>query len=429
MTGLAAGAVTGAPIYEARQEPGGICSSYYLAPGASRKTRDPGARPTAYRFEYGGGHWIFGGDPAVLALIRRFGEVRRYTRHSAVYFAQSGRFVPFPIQYHLSHLGQTVAAKAASEMAASRGEDFHVLRDWLYDRFGPTLCDLFFGPFNERYTGGLWTVIAPQDGYKSPFRMEEVIKGMQGQANPAGYNVSFLYPPEGLDVLVSRLAELTKIDYNKEVVGIDPEKRVVQFHDGTFEEYGQIISTLPLCKMTTFTGLDAGEPDPYTSVLVLNIGATKGTRCPPHHWLYAPDSRAGFHRVGFYSNVDPSFLPSENPKSGTPADRVSIYVEFAFPGGKRLSKESIEALSTAAVEELKAWQFIGEVEVLDPTWIEIAYTWSVHGSSWKPTALTLLEAHGIYQVGRYGRWTFQGIANSLRDGLMVGAALGVSESD
>ena len=31
-----------------------------------------------------------------------------------------------------------------------------------------------------------------------------------------------------------------------------------------------------------------------------------------------------------------------------------------------------------------------------------------------------LEAHGIYQVGRYGRWAFQGIADSIRDGFIVG---------
>lgn len=42
--------------------------------------------------------------------------------------------------------------------------------------------------------------------------------------------------------------------------------------------------------------------------------------------LYNPDAKSGFHRVGFYSNVDCSF----QPKSARQANEgVSIYVERA----------------------------------------------------------------------------------------------------
>ena len=33
-----------------------------------------------------------------------------------------------------------------------------------------------------------------------------------------------------------------------------------------------------------------------------------------------------------------------------------------------------------------------------------------------------MEEHGIYQVGRYGRWIFQGIADSIKDGFFAGAS-------
>jgi hypothetical protein len=36
--------------------------------------------------------------------------------------------------------------------------------------------------------------------------------------------------------------------------------------------------------------------------------------------------------------------------------------------------------------------------------------------------LQALEKQGIQMVGRYVRWKFQGIADSIRDGLCVGAA-------
>jgi hypothetical protein len=37
--------------------------------------------------------------------------------------------------------------------------------------------------------------------------------------------------------------------------------------------------------------------------------------------------------------------------------------------------------------------------------------------------MAALEARDIFPVGRYGRWVFQGIADSIRDGLYVGGAL------
>ena len=154
-------------------------------------------------------------------------------------------------------------------------------------------------------------------------------------------------------------------------------------------------------------------------MLVLNVGAMRGARCPGDHWLYLPQSRAGFHRVGFYSNVDSSFLPASSRASN---NRVSIYVERAYLGGQKPSSETVAKYAQATVRELKRWGFIEEVEVVDPTWIDVAYTWALPGSRWRASALKALEEHDIIMVGRYGRWVFQGIADSIRDGFFVGAS-------
>src|SRR5690606_13248601 len=122
---------------------------------------------------------------------------------------------------------------------------------------------------------------------------------------------------------------------------------------------------LPLNKVMQMAGLEVqAEPDPYTSVLVLNIGAQRGPRCPDDHWLYNPDARSGFHRVGFYSNVDRSFLPRPAQQKN---DRVSIYVERAYVGGTIPTPEEVSLYAAAVVEELQEWDFITEAEVVDPT--------------------------------------------------------------
>ena len=421
MTGLAAGIASGAPVYEANSYPGGICSSYAVLPGSLQKGQDLLRSEDAYRFDIGGGHWIFGGDPAIQRAIKRAAPVDAHERSSSVYFPESRLYVPYPLQNHLRFLGNAKAARALSEMTTPAPSHGRTMRDWLSNSFGPTLTELFFGPFHELYTAGLWTSIAPQDGFKSPVSLELAIMGAFQDVPAAGYNATFLYPREGMDGLVRGLAARCTIHYGKQAVGIDVSKRNIGFSDGSTVHYGRLISTLPLNCMLDLAGVPGSiTPDPFTSVLVLNIGAIRGVSCSGDHWLYTPHSRSGFHRVGFYSNVSSIFLPASSRCEG---DRVSLYVERSFRGGERPDDAETERYARAVVAELQDWGFIKAAEVVDPNWINEAYTWSWPDSPWRGQALQALESHDIFPVGRYARWNFQGIADSIRDGFLAGAAL------
>jgi protoporphyrinogen oxidase len=421
MTGLGAG-LSGLPVYEAEESPGGICSSYYVRSGDSQRLH---TRPTdgkAYRFELGGGHWIFGGDPLVLKLISSLVPVKKYARRSAIWLSREGLLVPYPIQNHLRYLGPHRAAVCLREIleAAMTRRSSSTMAEWLRHSFGPTLYELFFGPFHKLYTAGLFEKIAPQDPHKSPFDINLVVEGAFRETKAVGYNTTFVYPVDGLNTLAERMAAQGSIRYGKRAVRVDPDAKEVEFADGTLAHYEVLLSTLPLNRMVAMTGLKTiAPPDPSPSVLVVNIGAQRGPNCPDEHWVYVPHSRAGFHRVGFYSNVDASFLPV-----GARAEElVSIYVEKAFGEDEKPSRQEISAFCQMVVEELKEWGWIGPVDVIDPTWIDVAYTWSWVGSHWRSEALAALESKGIYQVGRYARWVFQGIADSIRDGLLAGVAM------
>ncbi len=420
ITGLAAGLTSGLPIYEAVDTPGGICSSYYVRPNSKQRLPSVPDDGEAYHFEIGGGHWIFGGDPTILHFIKSVTPVKSYKRRSAVFFAKQNLYVPYPIQNHLSYLGPEVAVRALDEIVTTPRGEPETMAEWLRQSFGQSLTECFFAPFHELYTAGLWTRIAPQDAYKSPVNVSLALRGAFDQAAPVGYNVTFVYPEEGLNTLARRMAKRCDVQYGKRVIQVDVRRKEILFAGASGEQYNTLISTLPLNKMMEMTGLEVNvDPAPYTSVLVLNIGAVRGPCCPDDYWLYNPDSETGFHRIGFYSNVDVSFLPKS---SQVHKDRVSIYVERAYLGGQKPSNQDIKTYIKAVVEELQAWQFIGEVEVVDPTWIEVAYTWAWPDSQWRSKALKQLEEHDIFQVGRYGRWIFQGIADSIRDGFVIGGA-------
>lgn len=423
MTGLAAGIVSGLPIYEAEKHPGGICSSYYLRPGDPKRLPDPPADGAAFRFEIGGGHWIHSRDPMILHFIQSMVPMKSYTRLSSVYFPDKDIFVPYPLQNNLRCLGPKLAARALSEMVERQNYmgPLKTMADWLLASFGPTLCELFFDPFHELYTGGLCNSIAAQDSYKSIVNLPLAIKGALEESPQVGYNVTFAYPTNGLNDLARQMAAASHIHYGKRLTSIDVHSKELTFNDGTLVRYDKLISTIPLNLVLEISNLKvSAKPDPYTSTLVLNIGAVKGKRCPQEHWLYIPQSQAGFHRVGFYSNVDNSFLPVSG-SSGK--DWVGIYVERAYAGGQKPSSYEIELFIRNAVQALIEWEWIKETELVDHTWIEIAYSWSWPGSRWQQEALRALKEHGIFQVGRFACWLTQGIADSIKDGLMAGIAL------
>ena len=407
VTGLAAGLHSGGVVLERADGPGGICRSYYLRPGDTTLLDTQPGDGTAYRFEIGGGHWLFGGPPEVLKLLDAHADLRRYRRDATVRLEASGQTVPYPIQAHLDHLDDATRSRITAELSSlpGTGREFESLHDWLIGSFGPTLADLFFLPFNDRYTAGLTRRVAPQDDYKTP------------RSGSPGYNVEFRYPVGGLDALCRHLGDACDVRYGAEVVTIDASRRLVELADGRSFHYRRLLSTLPLDRAAALAGIDVGLPDPYTSVLVLNLGGRRGPACPRSHWQYETASRSGFHRIGFYSNVDSDFLPADRR-----ATHVSMYVERAYPGGCRPDEAEVQHYVDAVARELIDRGYLTTVDVAHPSWVEVAYTWRRAGSTWRDRALEALDDAGVTQIGRYGRWIFQGIADSISEGLAAGAA-------
>lgn len=131
--------------------------------------------------------------------------------------------------------------------------------------------------------------------------------------------------------------------------------------------------------------------------------------------MYFSHSKNGFHRVGFYSNVDSNFLPVSMRNHGY----ISLYVEKSFKGGSRQDDVVPALYNNLVIQELQDLGYIGNVIVSDGSWIDIAYTWAYPGSDWKEEAIGTLERHDIYQIGRYGKWQFQGVADSIFDGMTI----------
>jgi hypothetical protein len=103
--------------------------------------------------------------------------------------------------------------------------------------------------------------------------------------------------------------------------------------------------------------------------------------------------------------------------------RAALYVELTFPGGQRPSPEATQSIVERVIAEIRENELIDGVEVADATWVDVAYTWRRPGSDWVSRAIAACRESRIEPAGRYGRWTFQGIAASLKEGLLLGSVL------
>ena len=445
ITGLSAGLACGAPIFEANSVAGGICRSYYVEPSNENRAgrrilNSKRLNGPAYRFEHGGGHWIFGATAHVKNFIRGFVDITRYERRALVNIDYDGSrvIVPYPIQNNIIKLKSCAydAQAIADEIVSLASTDINVpsnqsINDWLLSTFGKSLCDIFFIPYHRLYVAGLADFVRPQDAYKTPINIRDVIKGAKesnsNETSRAGYNCHFFYPEEGLDALCERMASQCDVRYGKKITSIDTASRTVRFEDNTTVSYKHAISTIPLNRIIRLANINIPnffnvytERNIFTSisVVVVNIGGKKGKNFPDNaHWMYFNKTKTGFHRIGFYSNVSRSFLPNSNSD-----ELCSIYVEACIKEGA-INYLQYERIVRDIAKEVRDIGIIESIEVIDPSFVPNGYTYF---SNKYPVpdidhGLNLMHNEsGIYQAGRYARWKFQGISESIQEGIIAG---------
>jgi hypothetical protein len=137
----------------------------------------------------------------------------------------------------------------------------------------------------------------------------------------------------------------------------------------------------------------------WNKVLVFNLGFDKKA-ARDVHWVYFPDPEVSFYRIGYYDNI-------------FAADRLSLYVELGYP---RDATVDIDAARTRVLADLQRQGVIDDHRlvaehsvVMDPAYVHIT-----KASMAEHRRLTrVLEANGVYSVGRYGGWTYCSIEDNI----------------
>lgn len=292
------------------------------------------------------------------------------------------------------------------------------LRSWVLRTFGKGFAKYFFFPYNEK----LWTV--PPEvltaEWAAPFvpspSIQEVMTGaFSDQTKKFGYNASFYYPKEGgIQALAFAFAkDLQHLRLNTEVAGIDLSKKEVTLTTGEVVGYDHLVTSLPLARFMAMA-----KPLPpeiqaatrllrWSSVYNLNLGIAR-PRLTDKHWIYFPEKKYRFYRVGFPMNFTASM---------TPPGCSSMYIEIGYtpgqpPNDQEAYRDCLRGLCACGLLEPK--DKIVTQKVLH---IPVAYvTYDANRTSATQKILAYLESQHVHSIGRFGAWKYSYMEEAILEG-------------
>lgn len=371
------------------------------------------------------GHWLHLRDPYTRQLIAELlpGQMVAVQRKARVF--SNGVLTRFPFQANLHGLPPEVASEcllgfiqARQREATSPPPAPKNFEEFCLQKFGAGIAKHFMIPYNHK----LWGVHPREitSEWCSRFvpipKLEDVVKGAVGDVPPElGYNIEFLYPKQGGIETMTR-ALVARLHGGEVVTGADPERIDVAARTlvvgGDVVKWRAIVASIPLPELCRrIVGLPAEVERAAlalrcTPVRYLNV-ATKTAPKADFHWIYVPEEKYPFYRVGIYSNAVPSMAP---------AGHGSLYVELSDRG-------PAPRLDDLAPDVARALAAAGAINAADDVLFaelkELTYAYVVFDDRYYAAVDTItrwLEARGIYPRGRYGAWTY----NAMEDCILAG---------
>ncbi len=393
-------------VFEKEDAVGGLCRSF---------TQD------GFTFDCTG-HLIHLKNPYTRDLVARIlpEAFNAHERLAAIY--SKATTTPYPFQANTYGLPPEVVKECivgfVESMHANGSSGPKNFYEWTLQTFGAGIAKHFMLPYNEKFwKQDLRSITSDWVSWSIPKpKLEEVVNGALGITNKGmGYNPRFIYPREGgIDCLPQALAKpIRKVFRNENVESIDPWRRVVYLTSGREETYDFLVSTLPIPLVfrmlkDTPDGMRGNAQKLHAiSVLNINLGVDRPA-IHDQHWLYFPEDEFIFSRVGFPMNFS---------KSVAPEGTSSMYVEITHRPDQKLDIEEMTAKAIIGLEKcgiLRNGDRILTRHVLD---IRHAYVvFDEHRQKYLQGLLDYLESLHIYSVGRYGKWDYFSMEDSILSG-------------
>jgi protoporphyrinogen oxidase len=379
-----------------------------------------------YRFDRTG-HLLHLRDAETRALALGWlgGDHVEIERRSAIW--SNGTYTRYPFQANTFGLPPAVAYECLrgfidAHFAPHKPRPTN-FEEFCLAHFGEGISRQFMIPYNTR----LWGV-HPREitaDWCARFvplpKLEDVLAGAVGMNDrELGYNARFVYPRLGIGQLTDGLAravasmrareDAPALELGRAPVAVDWRARELVFGDEVVR-YDVLISSAPLPALVRLLPgapravSEAGARLRCTHLHYLDV-ALDGPCNKPLHWVYVPEAKYPFYRVGCYSNFSAAMAPP---------GKASLYVELADR-----TEPDLSALLPRVAEGLV------EMGLIDaPSAIRFArarridYAYVVFDHSYfeaLETVRPFLDRERIVSCGRYGGWNYSSMEDALHFG-------------
>ena len=366
------------------------------------------------------GHLLHLRDKEIRAWMTQLLGDRFVNVHRKSRVWSQGVYTRYPYQANTFGLPPEIAYECVSgylealKKVASAPEP-RTFEEFCLVHFGEGFSKHFMIPYNAR----LWGT-HPRDmtaGWCARFvpqpKLEDVIAGAVGlNDRELGYNAEFLYPRTGIGELTTALAATTPqpIQYNHAPLSVDWKNKRLRFADGA-KPYRALLSTAPLDALIELLVDAPAEVQAAGGKLRCNplyyLDVALDRPCGVDlHWVYVPEEKYPFYRVGCYSAFSAELAPP---------GKACLYVELASrepPDMSVLLPEVAKGLIEMSIIAKPSDILFAEPRRIDHAYVVYDHDYYEALAVIQP----FLEKHEIISAGRYGGWNY----SSMEDALMFG---------
>lgn len=310
--------------------------------------------------------------------------------------------IPYPIENHIYLFDkdiQNAFYKDLEEIDNVKGlnakfTDYDNFGDFLRWRFGQTLYNLYFQPYNEKVWRRDLSLI-PMSWMEGKLPMpttEEMRNNNANQIKEKSFvHSTFWYEKEnGSQHIADKLAEGLDIQYNTDIDSIT-------FENGKWIIENELFDKVIFCgnikdMIKIIHGVDLSEYK--EQIEALEYHGTTAVFCEidanPYSWIYQPSRKHESHRIICTGN----FVPSNNNSSLTKSGRITATIEFT----DEISKEEI----------LRNLELIP----LNPKYLDHKYnkyTYPIQDSQTRDIIYNIkqkLAPSGFFFTGRFADWEY-----------------------
>ncbi|MBU0634767.1 MAG: FAD-dependent oxidoreductase [Candidatus Omnitrophica bacterium] len=397
----------GCYIYEQNDYVGGLAASF---------------KKSGFVFDCDGHLLHFKTDYARRLVHRLLPRILTVHKRNAWIFSHN-TYTKYPFQANTYGLPNSVVKNCILGMLNNRkkitaGKKSN-LKDWMFEKFGFGITNHFMYPYNLKF----WTIrpekLIPDwaEKYVPLVRRKEVVNGAFSlKTKEFGYNSRFWYPKQGgIEQLPQALSKhIRNIKLGHKICAVDMEKNKVFFKNGKSANYRHLVSTIPLIELNelivnklpadikrAFSRLK------YISIFNCNLGINR-KMVSDKHWIYFPEDKYCFFRVGFATNFS---------KYVAPAGTSSLYAELSYSDSKPLP--DCDVAQKIYTDLIAAGILKPEDKILTTHINDIKYGYVIYDKNYHISVKTIkdyLYKYNIYPAGRFGAWRYMSMEDAMLEG-------------